>query len=152
MNKVTFLIIVLCAAFAAGCETLMGPPTPVEYTGVCDKANDDKLVEFTAYFNNTGSAMCSKSGNEPMRCPVDIAPSPGGEKKFRGYIDKGTGPSSIDNPGEKGLKITDDNGEVVENTQKVKITAEVKVFDEASKVGDPNSDACYLTVKKIEKQ
>ncbi|MGE3466710.1 MAG: hypothetical protein AB7J13_07235 [Pyrinomonadaceae bacterium] len=87
-----------------------------------------------------------------MRCPIDNAPSPGGEKKFRGYIDKGSGPSSIDAPEDKGLKISDDNGEVVENTQKVKITAEVKVFDEASKVGSTDTDACYLYVKKIEKQ
>ncbi len=151
MRRLTLSTMLLCAAIAAGCDTNVSV-TPVEYAAVCDKANDRQRVEFAAYFNNSGSAMCSKSGNEPMRCPVDIAPTPGGEKKFRGYIDKGTGPNSIDNPEEKGLKIKDASGEFVPNTQKVKITADVKVFDEASKVGSTDTDACYLTVKKIERQ
>ncbi len=124
---------------------------PVEYANICDKANDDKNVEVVGFFNNTGSTMCSKSGKEPMRCPINFISAPGAANPLRAYIDKGSGSSSIDAEKDQPLKIKDDKGEVIENSQKVKIVADVTVFDEASKVGDPKSAACFITVKKIEK-
>ncbi len=134
---------------AASCSTT---GVPVEFGNTCDKANDDKRVEVVGFFNNTGSAMCSKSGNEPMRCPIDFRDAPNSEKiAIRAYIDKGSGASSIDNPEEKGLKIRDDKSEFVENVQKVKITADVDVLDLPPSQTD-KSAGCFLTVKKIEKQ
>lgn len=134
--------------FAAGCNYT---GTPVEYSKACDKANDDKYVEVTGFFKNTGSAMCSKSGNDPMRCPIEFIEGPTTEKPIRVYIDKGSGASSIDNPGDKGLKITDDKGVIVENTQKVRLTASVKVLDAGSLTGDSKSAGCFMNAKKIEK-
>jgi hypothetical protein len=139
------IFLVAVGVFAAGCNYT---GTPVEYAQACDKANDDKYVEVTGYFKNTGSAMCSKSGNGPMRCPIEFVEGPNTEKPIRVYIDKGTGNSEIDNPEEKGLKIKDDKGEIVENTQKVKIVASVNVLDVTT---DPKSAGCYMTAKKIEK-
>jgi|CXWL01.1.fsa_nt_gi hypothetical protein len=127
--------------------------TPVEYANVCDKANDDKLVEVVGFLDNKGSAMCSSGYGHPMRCPIGFKDNLDSEKSLNASIDKGTGASSIDEYEKgKGLKLKDAMGEFVERTQKVKIVAEVNVFDEASRVGDPNSAACYLIVKKIEKQ
>jgi hypothetical protein len=136
--------------FLAGCNYT---GTPVEYANTCNKENDDKRVEIVGFFNNTGSAMCSKSGNEPMRCPIDFIDAIGSTKiPIRAYIDKGSGASSIDAEKDKPLKIKDDKGEFIENSQKVKIVADVNVLDEVSKVGETTKSAgCYLTVKKIEK-
>lgn len=144
------ITIFLAAAglFAAGCNYT---GAPVEYANACDKANDDKYVEVVGYFKNTGSAMCSKSGNGPMRCPIEFVEGPNTEKPIRVHIDKGAGKSEIDNPEEKGLKIKDDKGEIVENTQKVKIVASVNVFDEGMVSANSNSAGCYMTAKKIEK-
>jgi hypothetical protein len=121
--------------------------TPVDFAHICDKPNDGKNVEVTGYFKNTGSAMCSKSGNEPMRCPIDFVNAPGGTagvEPIRAYIDKGSGKSEIEAAEGKGLQIHDANGAVVENSQKAKIVARVKRLDAAGK------DGCYVTVKKIE--
>jgi hypothetical protein len=147
-NYLLLMIVGLCV-IVSGCNYT---GTPVEWANTCDKANDDKSVEVVGYFKNTGSAMCSNSVNSPtMRCPVDFLDSPTSEKiAIRAHLDKGSGASSIDNPEDKGLKIKDDKGEYVENSQKVKIVADVKVLElPASQVG--KSAACYLTVKKVEK-
>jgi hypothetical protein len=147
MKNYLLLTIVGVCLFVAGCNTT---GTPVEYSKMCDKANDDKYVETVGFFKNTGSAMCSKSGNEPMRCPIDFVESPTSDKTpIRAYIDKGSGASSIDAEKDQPLKIKDDKGEFIENTQKVKIVADVTVFDALPP--DSKSAPCFITVKKIEK-
>ena len=142
MKNYLFLVLTSLCLMAAGCDY---KGVPVEYAHICDKANDKKTVEATGFFNNTGSAMCSKSGNEPMRCPIDFVEAPGAANPIRAYIDKGSGASSIDNIEEKGLKIRDKDNNFVENSEKVKVTASVKRLDNAG------VDGCYITVKKIEK-
>lgn len=149
MKNFLFLAVLGLVLIAVGCNTT---GTPVEYANMCNKENDDKYVETVGFFNNTGSAMCSKSGNEPMRCPIDFIESVGSTKTpVRAYIDKGSGASSIDAEKDQPLKIKDEKSEVVENSQKVKIVADVTVFDEGSLVGDTKSAPCFITVKKIEK-
>jgi hypothetical protein len=136
--------VLACTLFGiAGCNPT---GTPVDFAHMCDKPNDDKNVEVVGYFNNTGSAMCSKSGNEPMRCPIDFVNAPGEKANaVRAYIDKGSGKSEIEAADGKGLQIHDATGALVENSQKVKIVARVKRLDSAGK------DGCYVNVKKIEK-
>lgn len=142
-----YLFLAIGGLFFVGCNYT---GTPVEYANTCNKENDDKYVEVVGFFNNTGSAMCSKSGNEPMRCPIDFKESPTSDKiPIRAYIDKGSGASSIDAEKDKPLKIKDDKGEFVENSQKVKIVADVNVLDALPP--DSKSAGCFLTVKKIEK-
>lgn len=147
MKKNLFLMIAVLCFLSVGCNYT---GKPVEYAGICDKANDDKYVETVGFFNNTGSAMCSKSGNEPMRCPIDFIDAVGSTKTpIRAYIDKGSGASSIDAEKDKPLKIKDDKGEFIENSTKVKIVADVTVFD--TPPSDGKSAPCFITVKKIEK-
>ncbi len=140
MKKVVFLM--FTGLFFVGCNS---SGTPVEYANICDKANDDNNVEVVGFFNNTGSAMCSKSGNNPMRCPIDFISAPGAGNPIRAHIDKGSGASSIDAADGKPLQIKDDKSETVENSQKVKIVARVKRLDNGG------VDGCYITVKKIDK-
>lgn len=122
----------------------------VEFANTCDKANDKQYIEVVGYFNNSGSAMCSKSGNSPMRCPVNFVDNPSQPKPVRAEIDLGSGANYIENVEGKGLTIRDDKGEIVENTQKVKVTASLMVYNTPSKPTD-NFAPCSLTVKKIEK-
>lgn len=123
---------------------------PVEYAGICDKKNDGNYVEVVAYFNNSGSAMCSKNGNEPMRCPIELVDKPDQPKPVSAYIDLGSGVSSVSKDETKGLIIRDEKNEVVENSQKVKVTGKLMVYTSPSKPTD-NFAPCSLTVKKIEK-
>lgn len=147
MKNFLFLIITgLCLA-AVGCSS---KGTPVEFASTCDKANDDKRVEITGFFNNTGSAMCSSGYGNPMRCPIDVvADSNIKENIVRAEIDLGSGANYIEDVKGKGLTIRDDKGEVVENSQKVKITADVNTLDTPRE--DKKYQSCWVVVKKIEK-
>jgi len=145
MKRLVFLII--AGVIAVGCNQT---GKPVEFANVCDKANDKQNVEVVGVFLNTGSAMCSKSGNEPMRCPIGFADKADNPRPALVYIDLGSGASSIENVDGKGLKIRDDKKQDVSNADKVKIVASLRVYDGP---GDTSGKylPCSLTVKKIEK-
>ncbi len=147
MRLVLLGMLIGLVCLAMGCNTT---GVPVAFGKTCDKANDDTTVETVGYFNNTGSAMCSKSGNSPMRCPVNFVETANGDKNIvRSEIDLGNGASSIENIEGKGLTIHDMNGEVVDNNTKVKIVADVNVIDGG--YDDKNLQGCYVQVNKIEK-
>ena len=145
--KVTITIFAFTLAlFAAGCNVT---GKPVEYAALCDQANDDQRVEVVGFLDNSGSAMCSSGYGNPMRCPIKFKAKLEDEKSVSADIDKGSGASSTDEVEKgKGLKIKDDKGEIIERTQKVKLVADVKVFDAPQ---DREKLGCYIVVKKIEK-
>lgn len=147
MKKFLFLVLTGLCFWSFGCSYTA---VPVEYANVCDKNNDGKYVEVVGFFKNTGSAMCSKSGNEPMRCPIQLIDKPDQPKPVSAYIDLGSGANYVGKDDAKGLIIRDDKNEVVENSQKVKVTASLMVYSTPSKPTD-NFAPCSLTVKKIEK-
>jgi hypothetical protein len=140
------ILVMIVSGFAAGCNYT---GKPVEFANLCDKANNREYIEVTGFFRNTGSAMCSKSGNEPMRCPIGFADKPEAVPAMA-YIDLGSGASSIENIEGKGLTIRDVNKQDISNNDKVKVTASLLVYDTP-----PQPDAkyvnCSITVKKIEK-
>lgn len=145
MKNYYILGLMAACLMIAGCNST---GTPVEYANTCDKANDDKRVEIVGFLDNKGGAMCSSGYGHPMRCPISFKADLASEKGINADIDKGTGSSSIDEYEKgKGLKIKDDKGEFIERTEKVKIVADVNVFD----TPEPATAGCYLVVKKIEK-
>lgn len=147
MRNLILSITVLASLVAAGCK---GTPVPVEYSAVCDKANDKKYVEVVGFFRNKGSAMCSKRGSEAMRCPIEFWKVPGGGKAMLNDLYFGEEKNGVTNPEEKGLKIKDDTGAVVENNEKVKITGRIFNFVDSS-APDALYLGCSITVDKIEK-
>ncbi len=142
-----YLMLTVIGLFAAGCNYT---GKPVEWARTCDKENDKQYVEIVGFFKNSGSAMCSRRGNEPMRCPISFVDKADQPKPINANIDLGSGASSVENVDGKGLIIRDEKKEDIDNSQKVKITASVMVFDGPQ---DPNANysPCALTVKKIEK-
>ena len=146
MNIRMILSIIAGYGALAGCDTKGVPAT---FANVCDAANHKKTVEIAGYFNNSGSAMCSRSKTDPtMRCPIAFVETPGTSGPMRAYIARGNDSSETENVDKKGLKIRDAKGEFVENTQKVKLTAEVMVIETPSAGGSK----CVLRfVSKIEK-
>ncbi|MCB1025845.1 MAG: hypothetical protein KDB79_15730 [Acidobacteria bacterium] len=145
MKNYLFLMVTGLCLISFGCDYT---GVPVEFASACDKANDDKTIEVTGYFNNTGSSMCSSSGNGPMRCPINFVGEPNGEDKIvRAELDLGSGGSSVENIEGKGLTIHDKDGGVIDNKQKVKITANVNSVD----YSNPKLQNCWVVVKKIEK-
>lgn len=148
MKNIYLLAITAAAIFAVGCNPT---GTPVEYANLCDKGNDDKRVEVVGFLDNNGSAMCSSGYGHPMRCPIKFKGTLDQAQWINANIDKGSGASSIDEAEKgKGLKIKDYKGDFVEREQKVKIVADVNVYDTPSQEGLAFS--CYVIVNKIEKQ
>ncbi|MBK7704215.1 MAG: hypothetical protein IPJ30_00200 [Acidobacteria bacterium] len=141
------LILTVFGLLVAGCNQT---GKPIEFANVCDKANDKQNIEVVGYFLNTGSAMCSKSGKDPMRCPIGFADKADNPRPAMTNIDLGSGASSVENVEGKGLTIRDDKKQDVSNTDKVKIVASLRVYDAP---GDNMGKylPCSLTVKKIEK-
>lgn len=147
MKKCLFLAVIALCFLAIGCNST---GVPVEFAKTCDKANDDKTVEITGYFNNTGSAMCSSGYGNPMRCPIDFVSEPNKQDGIvRAEIDLGSGANYIAKDDVKGLIIHDDKNQVVENSNKVKITADVNTLDTPRE--DKKYQNCWVVVKKIEK-
>ncbi len=133
--------------FSASCDS---KAVPVAFAKTCDKANDGTTVEITGYFKDIGMTMCSKHGNEPMRCPVNFGETPElKEGLVNVYIDLGSGENSVEELEDKRLEIRDMNGEKVETSQKVKLTADVTVLDTPR--DDKMLQDCFVTAKKIEK-
>ena len=118
---------------------------PVEYAHACDKTYDKELVEFSGYFHNTGSAMWSRHGKSPMRCPIEFVESPSSTKGIRAYITKGNGSSETNAVDGEGLKIRDNKKNFIDNTTKIKLTAKVHRLDSVG------ADRCYVDVWRIER-
>ncbi len=143
-----FVSLAGCVMFA-GCNS---KGIPVEYASLFNPANDKKIVEVVGYFKNSGNAMCSNSKNDSaMRCPINFVDTPTSTVvPIHAQIAMGKGNNQIENVDKKGLKIRDDKGEFVDNTQKVKITASIGVF--IPPPTQKNAALCYMRqVKKIEK-
>lgn len=147
MKVIIFFVAAMAAIVSVGCK---GTPVPMEYAAVCDKANDKKYVEVVGYFNNNGSAMCSKRGQEAMKCPVYFVSEPGAPKPMRAELYLGETKNGVVNPEKNGLKITDDKGAFVENAEKVKITGSIFNFS-GSATGETDYLPCSVTVDKVEK-
>ena len=145
MKRLLFLIV--AGVFAVGCNQT---GKPVEFANVCDKANDQQNIEVVGYFQNSGSAMCSKSGNDPMRCPISFADKADNPRPALVYVDLGSGSSSIENVEGKGLIIRDDKKQDITNNDKVKVVAYTRVYDSPSDSMGKYLP-CSLTAKKIEK-
>ncbi|MBK8809862.1 MAG: hypothetical protein IPN69_03920 [Acidobacteria bacterium] len=143
------ILLMISVLFAIGCaKDYTGKP--VEYARLCDKENNKQMVEVTGFFKHDGSAMCSKSGSDPMRCPVKFVDNPDNPNPPSANIDLGSGKSAIENVEGKGLVIHDEKVQVVAAADKVKVTAEVFVSS-APPSPDIKTAPCVLTVKKIEK-
>lgn len=134
------------AAAAASLLLIGCKGEPVEYSHACDQTYDKELVEIPGYFHNTGSAMCSRSGKSPMRCPIEFVESPSSTKGIRAYITKGNGSSETNAVEGEGLKIRDNKGKFIDNTTKIKLTAKVH------RLTSIGADRCYVDVWRIERE
>ena len=57
MKNYSLFPLILSAVFAISCNYT---GTPVEYANICDKANDDKLVEVVGFLDNKGSSVLER--------------------------------------------------------------------------------------------
>ena len=141
MKSLSVFAAVTASLLLIGCKG-----EPVEYAHACDKTYDKELVEIPGYFHNTGSAMCSRSGKSPMRCPIEFVEAPSSTKGIRAYITKGNGSSETNAVDGEGLKIRDNKGKFIDNTTKIKLTAKVHRLDSVG------ADRCYVDVWRIERE
>lgn len=136
----------LCLTAAAGCGG--GPGTPVEYAKACAPENDKKNIEISGFLSPRRTVYCSNTGGGPVRCGVNLLEAPDSAKdNLSADLVRGTDANNIEEVKgsfkKEDIKIHDDNGNIVNLNDKVKVTGVLNKI--------PNADQCFLTVSKIEK-
>jgi hypothetical protein len=144
-NHLILMIIFAVCLFAAGCSTA---GVPVEYSKACSSENDNKYIEVGGFLNGKTSVFCSNIGGGSVKCGFSFKESPTSEKDMGADIEVGTGANTVEElPKDyksENVKIRDNNGNVINLADKVKLTGKLSVV--------PGSERCFMTVKKIEKQ
>jgi hypothetical protein len=147
----TFLalaILGLCG-WLAGCSPK--PGTPVEYSKACSEANEKKYIEVSGYLDDKGGVFCSNIGGGPVRCGFKLLEQPSSEKGFSADIARGTSANNVEELKSgyqrSDIKIHDNNGNVINLSDKVRVTGEMNYM----KGSGGNPDTCFIEVSRIDK-
>ena len=147
MKNFLYLTILLSFLISTGCNKT---GVPVEFAKVCDKANDEEIVEVEGFIDDGGSVFCSK-GKRPLECGFQVKQNLEDEKYFKADIEAGTWSNNVEKlkSGYKkeDIKMWDDNGELIDLSKKLKVTGRVHVFDGID--AKEGVDGCYMTVTKL---
>lgn len=142
---IRIFVILVSSLFILNCTQQTG--VPVEFSKACSIENEKKYIEVSGFLNPGGSVFCSNIGGGNVKCGVKFTENPGDEKGFNADIEQGTWANNIEKL-ERGykredIKIHDNNGNIINLADKVKLTGEMNVT--------PGGEVCYLKVTKIEK-
>jgi hypothetical protein len=147
-TKLIFAIAIF-VTFTMACGTPQG--TPIEFSRVCDVANDGKYFQTSGVIAQRGSIFCSSIGGR-NECGFDLLESPGSEKKLRIDILQGSGASTVDKV-ERGYKAEDINirdsagNRVALNKDVVKVTGKVSVAPATA----GNEGTCFMQIDSIDR-
>jgi hypothetical protein len=144
-SRLILMMIFVCCAVISGCNKT---GTPVEYSKACSSENDNKYIEVSGFLNARSGTFCSNIGGGSVKCGFDFLEKPGDTKTMGADITMGTGANNVEELPKsykrEDIKIHDNNGNVIDFNDKVKLTGKIMVI--------PGADRCLITVAKIEKQ
>jgi hypothetical protein len=145
MKNYLILAVIFVCGLAVSCNQT---GVPVEYSKACAAENDKKYIEVSGFLNPGRSVYCSNTGGGPVRCGIDLLEAPTSEKvSLSADIERGNSANNIEeiksSYKKEDVKIHDNNGNIINLADKVKITGKLNVV--------PGSDRCFITVSKIEK-
>ena len=146
MKIVFILTFVFVCCVLAGCANKTG--TPVEFSKACSPENDNKYIEISGFLTDKKSVFCSNIGGGNVKCGFSFVETPNAEKDMGADIEVGTSANTVEQLPKsyksEDIKIRDDNGNMINLADKVKLTGKLSVV--------PGSERCFMTVTKIEKQ
>ena len=120
---------------------------PIAFDNACKLANEKKTVEMSGFLNDHGGIFCSNIGGGDVRCGVDLTETLNAEKGIKSDIVQGSSSNEIEKmPSgykKEDIKIRDNGGNLIDLSQKVKITGEMNVL--------PDESMCFIEVSKIER-
>ena len=145
MKNYFILAVIFVCGLAIACNQT---GTPVEYSKACVAENDKKYIEVNGFLNPRTSVYCSNTGGGPVRCGVDLLENPNSQNApLSADIELGKTANNIEeiksSYKKEDVKIHDNNGNLINLAEKVKITGKLNVV--------PGTDRCFITVSKIEK-
>jgi hypothetical protein len=143
--KKHFIFTAICLSLlSAACNTV---GEPVEFSKACSPEYEKKTVEVSGFLSDKGGIFCSNIGGGPVKCGFKFTETPVSEKSISADIVEGAWANNVEKL-ERGykkedIKIHDNDGNIVNITEKVKITGTLNT------TGDPN--VCFISVAKITK-
>jgi len=145
MKKWAITLSFFSALTITACTAKQGEP--VDFANACKPESDKKYYEIAGYLSPRGSVFCSNIGSSRVECGLDFLETPGGEKKFGAEIQEGSGANAIEKLEseykDSDVKIHDNNGQLINLSEKVKITGKMSTT--------PDGSVCFMQVDKIER-
>jgi hypothetical protein len=146
MKKTLFFLALFSCCILIGCNT---SGTRVEYTKACTPENDGKYIETSGFLNGETTVSCSNIGGGPLRCSYSFLETPTAAKNLiNADIEQGTWANNAEELKSsyktEDIKIRDNGGNIINLTDKVKITGKITAI--------PATERCFIKVSKIEKQ
>ena len=119
----------------------------IDIKDICTPDNEKKYVTTSGYLYDKGGVFCSNIGSGRMNCGFTVLANPGGDKVFSADIEQGSGADEVEklerSYKKEDIKIRDDKREVINLSEKVKLTGEMSIT--------PDRSVCFMTVDKIER-
>jgi hypothetical protein len=147
MSKSTFFLTLAAGLLAASCAAKQGET--IDFANSCKIENDGKYVAITGYLNDDGHIFCSNIGSSTVNCGLMLTEGPDLVKGrgLKADIDQGSGSNQIEkfegSYKKENLKIRDNNGQMVNIGDKVKLTGKFSVT--------PDASLCFMHADRIEK-
>lgn len=129
-------------------------PVAVEYQNVCQPENNGKYVAVSGYFNVDDFTICrARSNTNKITCLMRLREKADDAKSFGAQVYEGGGANQMAELKRdfqlEDIKIRADDGTVIVLSDRVKVTGEVEIIALRSQ---PGTNACSISVEKIEKQ
>lgn len=146
--KTVFALVFGVSLFVSGCAV---SGEPIEFSKVCDQANDGKYLQVSGVLNARSSVYCSNRGGR-MECGLDLLESAGSANRISADIEVGSGANTMDEVpksySKEALKVRDNSGNVITlGTDVAKFTGKMLIAPAAP----GGQGVCLMQVQKIEK-
>ena len=143
MKNYLILTVLFICCVAVACNKT---GVPVEFSKACSLENEKKYIEVSGFLNDKGGVFCSNIGGR-MDCGFKLTENPNDEKSITADIEQGTWANNVEKLERsyktEDIKIHDNDGNVINLAERVKITGEINVT--------PDQKVCFIKVTKIEK-
>lgn len=168
MKNYFILLIAGLSLASFGCSS---PPVPVEFSKVCELANNGNYVETTGYLDNSGDLNCSDKQGGDMKCSLKfkkdenvvidmeklIKYDTNQAELFTAYVFLRDSANSLKKKEYKRFKKEDmefigNDNSIITIKDKVKITGKARVQNDPTIKAPGNPLSCSIDVDKIEKQ
>lgn len=146
--RIAFVSVLIGLIFVSGCGV---SGEPIEFSKICDQANDGKYFQVSGVLMPRSSIYCSNRGGR-MECGMDLLEAAGSQNKISADVEVGSGANSMDEvPSgfkKEDLKVRDNAGnQIALGSDTAKFTGKMLIAPAAP----GGQGVCLMQVHKIER-